>query len=32
VTVDGAPAEFTFSEGKLSLAAREATVIRVEGR
>jgi hypothetical protein len=32
VTVDGAPAEFTFSEGRLSLAAKEATVIRVEGK
>ena len=32
VTVDGVPAEFTFSEGKLSLVAQEATVIRVEGR
>jgi hypothetical protein len=32
VTVDGAPAEFTFSEGRLSLTAKEATVIRVEGK
>jgi hypothetical protein len=32
VTVDGAPADFTFSEGRLSLTAKETTVIRVEGR